>query len=195
MSFSRGTRSSLTALVLALPYVPFLLGARPGGWVGAVLLGLAAMAAPGWVGVVAGKGTGAPRKLVAALLAAALLNVAAAVVLKVLSVPPEPRSFAAALGGLTVIGGAILAHRRPAFPFTCSPVVAGVAMAAFGLAAAAGAPRRAAPRGPGLGGPGNRVRARARSGAPLPHEPEHDLLLRASVAAPRAERLDAHAVR
>jgi hypothetical protein len=135
-----GRRAAVAAAALAAPYVPIAAGLLPGrDLLGAVTLGAAALAAPGAAGVLWGRGRGAPRRFVHALGAAALLNVLAATSLRIAGVAPGPESFAAALGGLTVIAGAVGAARGGTLPRLAGswPAI-GVAGGAFVLAWVAG---------------------------------------------------------
>ena len=105
-------RAAVAGVALALPYLPFLLGARPQAGPGAAtLLALAAIVAPGAAGLLLGRGRGSARRFVHALTGAALANVGAAILLRGLGVPPDPGPFAAALGTLTVAGGIVGAAR------------------------------------------------------------------------------------
>lgn len=133
-------RASLAGGALALPILPFLFGVRPhDGPFAAGLLAAAALAAPGAAGMLLGRGRGAPRRFVQALAGAAVANVAAAVALRVIGVPPGPASFAAALCVFTVGAGAVGAARGGALPDPRRNVAAlAIALAAFALAAVAG---------------------------------------------------------
>ena len=132
-------RAGIAATALAIPYLPFGLGVDPGeGLVGAVLVTAAALGAPGVVGAAA-VGRGAPRRVTGALLAAAGLNVAAAVALRVLGIEPGPRSFGVALGLLVAGAGAFVIGRgrRPPDPRR-HPLATALAVTAFALAWFAG---------------------------------------------------------
>ncbi len=136
-----GRRAGIAAACLAIPYVPFVVGADPGeGFLGAVLVGGAGLVAPGLVGAAAGRpAANAARRVTRGLLAAVGLNVMAAVVLKLAGGTPSPALFAAVLGGLVVSSGALVFGRGGSLPDPRRHrLVVVVALAAFALAFFAG---------------------------------------------------------
>jgi hypothetical protein len=130
----------MAAVLLSLPYLPFVLGIDVGeGIVGALFVGGASLVAPGFVGVLAVRAGGAPRRFTAALGAAALGNVGSAVLLKVLGVSPGPLTFAVTLGVIVVVAGAVVAARGGNLPtLGAEPWPYAVAVGAFVLAFYAG---------------------------------------------------------
>ncbi|MFN8179796.1 MAG: hypothetical protein U0167_17835 [bacterium] len=145
MAASALRRGLVVAGVLALPYVPFLLGldlraASPSAaTAAAALLGAAALGAPGAAGMLLGRGRGAARRVVQALAGAVLANVAAMIALRLAGVEPGPTSFAAALGAMTVAAGVAGHARGGRVPDPRrAPAAAVIFGAAFLLAAEAG---------------------------------------------------------
>jgi len=131
------SRVALAAGAALLPYVPYLAGLRPiGGLSGAAFLALAGLGAPLAAGACLPGGTGAARRFVRGLAAAALVNGLAFVALKVAGIPPGSRSVAAALAVPTV-ALAVLAAARGSLP-RAGTVAWIVGAAAFVVAFAAG---------------------------------------------------------
>ncbi len=112
-----GRRAGIATALLAIPYLPFLAGLDPGeGLLGAVFVGGASLGAPGVVGLAGPGGHGPARRFVRGLLFVSALNILAAVALVLLELSPTPRTFAAALGALTVGAGALVFGRGGTLP-------------------------------------------------------------------------------
>jgi hypothetical protein len=106
-----------------------------GGFVAAAIVGAAALGAPGTAGLLWGRGRGVARRFAHALGAVVLLNVAAAVGLKLVGISPTAASFAAALGVLTMATGGAAVARGSTMPgLTKEPAGIVVAVIGCGLA-------------------------------------------------------------
>ena len=106
---------------------------------GAALLAAVALLAPGAMGMLLGRGQGAPRRVVQALAGAALATFVAAAALRLFGLEPTRGSFAIALLAVTLVGGAIGARRGGRLPDPRRAVAASaIFVAAFALAAWSG---------------------------------------------------------
>jgi hypothetical protein len=131
----RAVRTSCIALALAAPYVPFVAGAVPRfDALGVLLVGAAAIGAPGAAAVLATGARKAVDACAAFLLGAWVLNLAAMIARKVLALPLTAAAFAAVLGVAAVALGAAGAYRRASPRLSRRAAVAG-AIAAGGFLA------------------------------------------------------------
>jgi hypothetical protein len=120
--------------LLAAPYLPFLLGIDVGhGLLGALFVCAAALLSPAAAGLLVPGGDAPARRFARAFASAAALNIIGAVVLKILSISPTSKSFAAVLLIETVLVAAWGRSRGGRLPRAHASIGA-VAGAAFLLA-------------------------------------------------------------
>ena len=129
---------ALAALLLILPFMPFLAGFVPSAdLAGAALLGLAAIGAPGLAGVVQPGAGSAPNIALRFLAGAFFLNLAAMITRRILGMDVSPISYAVILGAWTVLAGVVGTMRGGRFPTPHLGTVA-IGCAAFVAAGIAG---------------------------------------------------------
>ncbi|HET9886561.1 MAG TPA: hypothetical protein VFR10_03545, partial [bacterium] len=97
---------ALPALLLILPFIPFLAGLVPqADLAGAALLGLAAIAAPGLAGVLQPGAQRAPHIALRFVAGAFFLNLLAMITRDIMHVEVSPVSYSLILGASTVLTG------------------------------------------------------------------------------------------